>query len=102
MQDIHGAPSFTHQLGPTHVAVTALDYGRDPWYMLHPNNPLYPPTIRKQAATILGQLDPLYRDDAIFARLARVLDEDDDAAVRDAAYGALMRLAAAPERSVGV
>jgi hypothetical protein len=29
--------------------------------------------------------------------LARVLEEDEDGRVRDAAYGALLRLAAAPE-----
>ena len=46
---------------------------------------------------ILGQLEPLYRDEAIFERLARVMLDDDDEQVRDAAYGALLRLAAAPE-----
>jgi hypothetical protein len=42
-------------------------------------------------------LEPLYRDEAIFARLNRVLTEDASEEVRDAAYGALLRLAAAPE-----
>lgn len=53
--------------------------------------------MRKPAALILGRLEPLYRDPAVFQRLARVLDEDKDEEVRDAAYGALLRLAAAPE-----
>lgn len=76
-----------------HVALAALDYATQPWYHL----PLAGGRVRKQAASILGNLEPLYRDDAVFARLARVLDEDDDEHVRDAAYGALVRLAAAPE-----
>ena len=42
-------------------------------------------------------MEPLYRDERIFARLVRVLQDDADADVRDAAYGALLRLAAAPE-----
>ena len=53
--------------------------------------------MRQTAARILGQLDPLYRDDKIMACLARVLDENEEAKVRDAAYGALLRLATAPE-----
>lgn len=75
------------------VAVEALDYATQPWYYL----PQTGPEVRKQAAMILGQLDPLYRDEAIFQRLARLMQEDADAKVRDAAYGALLRLAAAPE-----
>ncbi len=53
--------------------------------------------MRQEAARLLGQLEPLYRDEHIFARLVRVLQEDADADVRDAAYGTLLRLAAAPE-----
>jgi hypothetical protein len=52
---------------------------------------------RQFCRAILGQLEPLYRNDNIFARLACVLTEDTDATVRDTAYGALLRLAAAPE-----
>lgn len=55
--------------------------------------------MREQAARILGQLEPLYQDEKIFTRLARVLTEDTNAEVRDAAYGALWRLAAAPART---
>ena len=76
------------------VALEALDYATQPWYHL----PHASGRVRRQAATILGNLEPLYRDDAVFARLARVLDEDDDENVRDAAFGALVRLAAAPEQ----
>ena len=75
------------------VALEALDYATQPWYDL----PHQGSQVRQQAARILGTLEPLYRDEAVFARLARVLEEDNDAQVRDAAYGALLRLAAAPE-----
>ena len=52
--------------------------------------------VREQAARILGQL--LYQGEKIFTRLARLLAEDTEADVRDAAYRALVRLAAAPAR----
>jgi HEAT repeat protein len=75
------------------LALAALDYGTQPWYCF-----LFTGTeVRRSAARILGQLEPLYRNDNTFARLARVLTEDADVSVRDAAYGALLRLAAAPE-----
>jgi len=75
------------------VALEALDYATEPWY----NMPLSDPQVRGQAVRILGQLEPLYRDEAIIARLTRILTEDASTEVRDAAYGALLRLAAAPE-----
>jgi HEAT repeat protein len=77
------------------TALDALDYGHDPWYCYWNWEPLYPPAIRSRAATILGRLDPLHPDPVAFARLAQVLVEDEDENVRDAAYGALLRLAAA-------
>jgi predicted MPP superfamily phosphohydrolase len=42
-------------------------------------------------------LKPIYRNDAIFERLLRVLSEDVEPDVVDAAYAALLRLAVAPE-----
>jgi hypothetical protein len=75
------------------TTLAALDYATQPWYDL----PHSGSAVRKRAALILGQLDPLYRDEAVFTRLSRVLHEDDDAQVRDAAYTALLRLAAAPD-----
>jgi HEAT repeat protein len=75
------------------VALEALDYATAPWY----NMPRLGPQVRGQAARILGQLEPLYRDETIFARLTRILTEDESEEVRDAAYSALLRLAAAPE-----
>ena len=85
-----------HQLSQQAIQVTldALDFATQPWYDM----PFLGPQVRKQAAQILGQLEPLYRDEKVFARLTRVLEEDKEARVRDAAYGALLRLAAAPER----
>ncbi|MCE7987973.1 MAG: NACHT domain-containing protein [Caldilinea sp. CFX5] len=75
------------------TALEALDYATQPWYHL----PQSGPAVRKQAATILGQLEPLYRNDKVFAKVAQVMQTDQDPEVRDAAYGALLRLAAAPE-----
>lgn len=75
------------------ITVEALDYATQPWYDLSFTGT----HVRQEAAGILGQLEPLYRDERIFARLVRVLREDTSAAVRDAAYGTLLRLAAAPE-----
>jgi HEAT repeat protein len=75
------------------LAIEALDYATQPWYGL----PETGASVRQQAARILGQLEPVYRDDRVFGRLAHVLDEDEDEDVRDAAYQALLRLAAAPE-----
>jgi hypothetical protein len=73
--------------------VRTVDYATQPWYDL-PNSG---GRVRGHAARILGQLELLYRDDMVFERLARVLDEDADAEVRDATYGTLLRLVAAPE-----
>jgi hypothetical protein len=79
----------------TQVTQDALDYATAPWY----NLPRQGSAVRRQAATILGRLEPLYRDETIFARLVRVMKEDANGEVRDAAYGALLRLAAAPEQA---
>jgi hypothetical protein len=76
------------------LALEALDYATQLWYDL----PHTGARVRQDAARILGQLEPLYRDERIFTRLVRVLEDDTDANVRDAAYGALLRLAAAPEQ----
>ena len=76
------------------VVVEALDYATQPWYDL----PRSGPQVRKQAALILGALEPVFRDDVVFQRLVQVMHEDADAEVRDAAYGALLGLAAAPEQ----
>jgi hypothetical protein len=79
------------------LALEALDYATQPWYDL----PYEGARVRQSAARILGQIEPLYRDDRIFMRLARLLEEDKDANIREAAYGALLRLAAAPEETSG-
>jgi hypothetical protein len=77
------------------VALGALDYATAPWYLLSHDGSL----IRTQAAQLLGELEPLYREPSIFARLARVMEEDENPKVRNAAYTALMRLASAPEET---
>ena len=75
------------------VTIEALDYATQPWYGL----PYTGAHVRREAARILAQLEPLHRDEHILVRLVRVLHDDADANVRDAAYEALLRLAAAPE-----
>ena len=75
------------------VCLQALDYATQPWYHL----PRSGAAVRKQAAVVLGQLEPIYRERAIFDRLALLVQEDKDPEVRDAAFAALLRLAAAPE-----
>jgi hypothetical protein len=77
------------------VAVEALDYAIQPWYAL----PHSGAAVRRQAALILGQLDPVYFDTTLFNRLRRVMEEDKSEAVRDAAYHALLRMAAAPKKA---
>ncbi|AGP40770.1 HEAT repeat domain-containing protein [Sorangium cellulosum] len=80
-----------------HAAITAtveaLEYGAKPWY----DAPRSAGNVRARAAEILSTLQPLYRNDDIFARLSRVLQNDDNESVRDAAYEALVRLAVSPE-----
>lgn len=44
----------------------ALDYATQPWDFL----PNAGKEVRKSAALILGQLEPVYRDEAVFQRLA--------------------------------
>ncbi|AUX47310.1 uncharacterized protein SOCE26_088280 [Sorangium cellulosum] len=83
--------------GVIHAAITetlnALEYATKPWYNLSRNAG----HIRAQAAEVLATLQPIYWNDAVFARLTRVLREDADAEVRDAAYQAVLRLAVSPE-----
>lgn len=79
--------------GAIAAAVEALDYAVRPWYDLQHGGSM----VRAQAVEILGELEPSYRDDAIFARMARIISEEDDRSVLDAAYQALLRLTVAPE-----
>jgi HEAT repeat protein len=78
------------------VALEALDFATQPWYDL----PFTGSRVREEAARILGRLELLSRDKAVFARLTRVLEEDTEAPVRDAAYSALLRLAVPPEEGL--
>ncbi|XXX75249.1 HEAT repeat domain-containing protein [Sorangium sp. So ce134] len=75
------------------TTMDALDYATDPWYNCFRSAG----RIRAQAAQVLGTLEPIYRNDGIFARLTRVLQEDTEESTRDAAYKALLRLAVSPE-----
>jgi HEAT repeat protein len=76
------------------LSIEALSYGTQTWEWL-PNGG----RIRRQAAVILGGLEPLkYLPDAN-EKLLDVLRRDIDPEVRDAAYTALVRLAGARDRS---
>ncbi len=49
--------------------------------------------MRKQAALVLGKLEPPRYQRSVYDKLLAVMRQDQDADVRDAAYGALVRLA---------
>lgn len=74
------------------ATVQAFDYATQPWY-----DQVSTGRIRARAAKVLGALDPIYRNDAIVARLIRLIGEDCHDEVRDAAYHAILRLAVSPE-----
>ena len=71
----------------------ALDYGTQPWEYLPKSA-----EIRKQAALVLGKLEPLEENQRVYDRLLRVFKEDEEPKVRDAAYNALVRLAGVWDR----
>ena len=70
------------------LCLEALDYGTRPWEYLPESG-----EIRKQAALVLGKLEPLYFEERIYDKLLEVMEKDEYGAVRDAAYGTLVRLA---------
>jgi hypothetical protein len=71
------------------VCMNALDYGVEPWEILPKSR-----EVRKQAAMILGKLEPLFFDQRVYDKLRAIMHGDEDADVHDAAYSALVRLAA--------
>lgn len=79
------------------LCLEALDYGTQPWEYL-PNSK----EVRKQAILILGKLEPLEHNQRVYDRLLRVMKEDEDPDVRDAAYNALVRLAGVRDRQAAV
>jgi HEAT repeat protein len=70
----------------------ALDYGT---HLLAPVR--IAGYVRRRAAVALGKLKAEFRSPALFSRLERLLQEDPDPGVLDAAFDALLSLAAAPE-----
>jgi hypothetical protein len=70
------------------VCLEALDYGTQPWEDLPESV-----EIRKQAALILGKLEPMRYEGRVYERLRQVMLTDQAASVRDAAYNVLVRLA---------
>lgn len=79
----------------TQVALEALDYRAKPWEGFYGEDS----RIRQEAALLLGKLEPVHFDARVYDRLLEVLKSDDDPSVRDAAYGALLRLAQAREQA---
>jgi diadenosine tetraphosphatase ApaH/serine/threonine PP2A family protein phosphatase len=76
------------------VCLEALDYGTQPWEFLPRSD-----EARKQAALVLSKLEPVRYDARVYEKLLSVMKDDQDDDVRDAAYGALVRLAGAKERA---
>lgn len=80
------------------LCLEALAYGTQPWEGLSRVG-----EIRKQAALVLGKLEPLEHNERVYNRLLQVMKEDEEHQVRDAAYNALVRLAGVRDRpAVGV
>ena len=77
-----------HSAAAVAVCLEALEYGTQPWEHLPES-----PKVRKQAALVLGKLEPLRYDGRVYEKLLRVMKQDEDGDVRDAAYNALVRLA---------
>jgi HEAT repeat protein len=91
------------------MCLEALDYGTQPWEYLPLGSiadrnrfvlgaPVGSGDVRRQAALVLSKLEPIAYDERAFSKLLHVLESDEDHDVRDAAYGALVRLARAREQ----
>ena len=74
------------------MCLEALDYGTQPWEDLPESR-----HVRKQAALVLGALEPLTSNRRAYSKLLHVMKHDDAAEVRDVAYQGLVRLALARE-----
>jgi HEAT repeat protein len=70
------------------LCLEALDYGTQTWEDLSNSG-----SIRRQAALVLSKLEPVYWDERVNEKLLQVMENDAELEVRDAAYGALVRLA---------
>ena len=74
------------------VCLDALEYGTGKWDYLPKSR-----SIRKQAALILGTLEPVRYDQRVYDQLYKSMTTDEDAEVRDTAYTTLVKLARARE-----
>jgi hypothetical protein len=79
--------------GAIDICLEALDYGTQTW-----EGPLNDMEVREQAALVLGKLEPVFYDERIYDKLVQVLEKDISLRVKDAAYGALVRLARIRDR----
>ncbi|MBI3943717.1 MAG: HEAT repeat domain-containing protein [Chloroflexi bacterium] len=76
----------------TNMLIQALDYGAHPLIFISDAG-----DVRRQAALALGKLKASFRQPHVFARLERLLQEERDPEVLDAAFNAMQSLAAVPE-----
>jgi hypothetical protein len=66
-----------------------LEYGISPWEYL----PRESGEIRKQAALLLGTLDPIRYNQVVYDKLLNAMKTDQDSSVRNAIYDVLVKLA---------
>lgn len=72
------------------LCLEAMDYGTQPWEYIVGSE-----EVRQQAALVLGKLEPVLFEKRVYDRLLTAMEYDESLVVRDAAYGALVRLARA-------
>ena len=70
------------------LCLEALDYGTQTGEELSKSL-----KVRQQAALVLGKLEPLFFHERVYDKLLQVMERDQYLSVKDAAYGALVRLA---------
>jgi hypothetical protein len=102
LDDIRGLESFPARLAASsylinrdpyskdaiQVGLDALEYGTLPWEYINKSG-----DVRKQAALMLGTLEPTRYDPIIYERLLQAMKTDQDEKVRNALYTVLVKLA---------
>ncbi len=71
------------------LGLGALDYGTFPWEFF----PSESEKIRKQAALLLGTLEPLHYDRLVYDKLLQAMKSDQSKDVRNTSYTVLIKLA---------
>ncbi len=70
------------------LGLEALEYGNLPWEYIRDSD-----NVRKQAALLLGSLDPIRFDQGIYDKLLQAMKTDQDSNVRHTLYSVLVKLA---------